>query len=103
MFEFAPKTTSVTLASETPIENGSPIRVWGILFQSTTAGTNEIININSADGNTTYLSFRLIPNIFNEYRNLIPIPWIADKGLKFVAVSGDATVRITVFHSQAGS
>ena len=102
MFEFAPKSTQVTLDSGTAIENGNPIKVWGFLFEETTAGTAEVVDIQSADGTVTYFRIRLLPNTLNTYRNLFSTPWIADKGLKFVAVSGDMTVSITVYHSQAG-
>ncbi len=105
MFEFAPKQTLVTLASQTPIENSLPIRVWGILFQVASAtGTSEVVSIQSADGTVTYLKIPIVVTGQHGDRLKITTPFIADKGLRFVADSGDNVgIDITVYHSQAGS
>lgn len=83
------------------LENSENVRVWGLVISNTGTTTNLIVSMRSADGSETYLTQRLASSA----NHVIDIPFIADKGLSFVYVSGtsEENISITVFYGHAGS
>lgn len=100
---FAPKTTNFSFSSlpqTVQIENGEPIRVWGIVISN--AGTGTSLQISTQDASGTNL---LTLTLGSRSNHVFDTKFIADKGLQFVSGgSGTASnIRVTVFHSHPGS
>lgn len=91
---FAPKYTHVPVSqTDSQIESGEPIYVWGIMVSNTTAG---IVTIEEANTSTVIMRFDV--NTADKIQ-VMDIPFMADKGLQ---VTTPASCVVTVFHSNAG-
>ena len=66
------------------------------------SGTTRVISMKSADETFTYFTVKIDVAASTEPR--ITIPFLADKGFKFVSVSGDLlNIKAIVFHSESGT
>jgi len=94
---FASRYTTGTLGTTLTILNGLPVRVFGVVIGNAVAGA-VTVSLKEADG-TVIASFTLVQDS-SFYFNT---PFLADKGLTITAGSPSASIRVTVFHSQASS
>jgi hypothetical protein len=95
-FIFAPKFTLLEdVTSNQAIENGEPVRVWGLVITNEGAGLE--LEIRTGDGNTLLGTINVRANDVL----VSDIKFVADKGLSF---TGSASVSsILVWHSHPGS
>lgn len=95
----AARITEQNLSSGLTVASGQTITVFGIIL--TNSHTNAV-TVQFTDGNDDN-SFTM--NAKECDSTPMDIPFIADKGLKVVAISGDNAekVKVAVFHSQVGS
>lgn len=105
---FAPKTTHISgINGTTVIEDGEPIKVWGILIgTNSTTSAPVSCKIQDADGNVLFPDFSAnfktdAPPARTENRYHIVKTFLADNGLQIVTESPSFTV--TVFHSHPGA
>jgi len=101
-YEFAPIIESYDLEGLGNNVTEGPVKVWGISFDRNFAsGTTRNISMKSGDGSITYFTIRIILTHTPPH---ITIPFIADKGFKFVSESGDLlNIKVIVFHSSIGA
>jgi hypothetical protein len=97
-FKFASKITSFTnVTGNQLVENGEPIRVYGIVMTNTLGAAARNLEVRTGDGNTliTTLQARGDTTVVHD------IQFIADKGLSLTFPN--TIDRVTVFHSHPGS
>lgn len=80
-------------ATDTLIQSGNSIIVYGIVVEGTAAGR---VLVEQADGSTLELALSVLAND----TVTSPFPFRADKG---IAITTPANVTCTVFHSQSGA
>ena len=104
-YEFAPKRTILNQGGT--LESGRSVKIWGILVQlsASSIGSSEILSFQSADGGVIYFNVLFTVTETNVRQKFsFSIPWVADRGLKLVGTSGDATeFTALIFHSQPGA
>jgi hypothetical protein len=93
----ASKTTRVTLDADRQIGDGQTITVYGIIIANNHATQPASVEFQSADED---VKFTL--NCPAQDSKVMDIEFVADKGLEIDSI-GDASVIVSVFHSQAGS
>lgn len=101
-WSFAPIVTHLsdfTSGVAQQVENGDPIRVWGVILHNTGTDTATSISMQKADGTVIFTQ------IMNGIRNIVlDVKFIADAGLQFVVTGASpSNKRVTVFHSHPGT
>lgn len=94
----ASKTTTGDLSSNVTIQNGKAITVFGFIIANSSASDVEVTWTTAETSPVTlgYITVRAHDN------GVVPIEWIADKGLIFTSASS-SSVHVTVFHSAEGA
>ena len=95
--DFAPKKSRFRLDQNRTVELGESIRVYGMILSNRT-GSAQVVEIT--DNNNFYFMDPI--SIQSTDSKVIPIKFLADKGLKFVS-AGTTQVGVTVFHSHGGA
>ena len=79
------------------IENGNPIKVYGIYVSNGGDSQNVAITLRDNDSNTIH-----IYEVDASANIQLDVPFMADNGLEIVSGTSDAEISVTVFHSNAG-
>ena len=99
-FAFAPIVTRVAPTTTTAVAvfDGAIIRIWGFTVSNITAGTVTATVRTNETSPTTIWTATILAN----QTIVVPISFIADKGLEVVDGTGSA-LSFTFMHSQVGS
>lgn len=94
----AARTSVGDLSSSFTVASGAPITVFGFIVANNTASNIEV-TWTTAEASPTTIGY---VTVLARDKAIVPIEWIADKGLIFASASS-ASVHVTVFHSNTGA
>lgn len=82
------------------VASGLPFRCYGLVIEYSGSQTDEVISVQSADGNTTYFQHTMAA----QQVIVIDIPWEADRGMRVVVTGDDlSNSHVIVFRANPGA